>query len=62
MLNRFTADYLDQLGIADFRPAPKVSGRLASYRIDQESGELTPLEVLEGGNRPMWVLITHLAD
>ncbi|WP_203309144.1 MULTISPECIES: FliI/YscN family ATPase [Sphingomonas] len=31
MLNRFTADYLDTLGIADFRPAPKVSGRLASY-------------------------------
>ena len=31
MLNRFTADYLETLGIADFRPAPKVSGRLASY-------------------------------
>ena len=31
MLNRFTADYLDTLGTADFRPTPKVSGRLASY-------------------------------
>ncbi len=30
MLNRFTADYLDALG-NDFRPAPKVSGRLASF-------------------------------
>ena len=36
------------------------SGRLASYRIDQESGALTPLETYEGGNRPMWVLITEL--
>jgi len=31
MLNRFTNDYLETLGIADFRPAPKVSGRLSSY-------------------------------
>ena len=31
MLNRFTADYLESLGAADFRPAPKVAGRLASY-------------------------------
>lgn len=31
MLNRFTTDYLETLGVADFRPAPKVSGRLASY-------------------------------
>ena len=30
MLNRFTGDYLDSLGMA-FAPAPKVSGRLASY-------------------------------
>ena len=34
------------------------SGRLASYRVDQDSGALTPLETYEGGNRPMWVLIT----
>jgi len=31
MLNRFTADYLDTLGQADFRPTPKVAGKLASY-------------------------------
>jgi 6-phosphogluconolactonase len=34
------------------------SGRIASYQIDQGSGELIPLETYEGGNRPMWVLIT----
>jgi flagellum-specific ATP synthase len=31
MLGRFTGDYLDALGSAHFTPAPKVSGRLASY-------------------------------
>ena len=31
MLNRFTADYLETLGNADFVAAPKVSGRLASF-------------------------------
>ena len=31
MLNRFTADYLDTLANADFRPTPKVAGKLASY-------------------------------
>ncbi len=31
MLNRFTAEYLETLGMADFTPAPKVSGRLASF-------------------------------
>lgn len=36
------------------------SGRLASYRIHPDTGELTPLETYEGGNRPMWVLITRL--
>jgi flagellum-specific ATP synthase len=30
-LNRFTADYLETLAAADFRPTPKVSGRLSSY-------------------------------
>ena len=34
------------------------SGRIASYQIDQGSGELIPLETYEGGNRPMWVLLT----
>ncbi|MBS0478223.1 MAG: FliI/YscN family ATPase [Proteobacteria bacterium] len=31
MLNRFTADYLESIGAADFAPAPKISGRLASF-------------------------------
>ena len=31
MLNRFTGDYLDSLGLPDFTPSPKVSGRLASF-------------------------------
>ena len=31
MLNRFTGDYLESLGTADFAPAPKISGRLASF-------------------------------
>jgi len=37
------------------------SGRLASYQVDQDSGQLTPLETYEGGNKPMWVLITQLS-
>ena len=37
------------------------SGRLASYQVSQDSGELTPLETYDGGNRPMWVLIVKLA-
>ena len=31
MLNRFTGDYLDSVARADFAPAPRVSGRLASF-------------------------------
>jgi flagellum-specific ATP synthase len=31
MLNRFTEDYLGQMGAAGFSPRPRVSGRLASY-------------------------------
>jgi flagellum-specific ATP synthase len=31
MLNRFTEDYLGQMGAAGFSPQPRVSGRLASY-------------------------------
>ena len=37
------------------------SGRLASYQVHQDNGELTPLETYEAGNRPMWVLITMLS-
>ena len=37
-----------------------VSGRLASYRINGDTGELTPLETYAVGNRPSWVLTTSL--
>jgi 6-phosphogluconolactonase len=40
--------------------AGTASGRLASYRIDQQSGALTPLAVEEVGRRPAAVLATHL--
>ena len=36
------------------------TGMLASYRINQETGELTPLEKYAVGERPMWVLTTEL--
>ena len=36
------------------------SGRLASYRVNQETGALAPLDVIDVGNRPMWVLTTEL--
>ena len=38
------------------------SGRLASYRINGDTGELTPLETYPVGNRPMGVLVTSLGD
>ena len=42
MLNRFTTDYLETLGLADFRPAPRIAGRLASYDgLLMEAGGLT---------------------
>ncbi len=36
------------------------TGRLASYRVNQDSGELEPLEVYDIGREPMWVLIIDL--
>jgi 6-phosphogluconolactonase len=38
------------------------SGRLASYRINGDTGELTALETYSLGKRPMWVLVTSLGD
>ena len=38
------------------------TGRLAAYRIEADSGRLTPLEVYPVGARPMWVLIVPLTD
>ncbi|MCH9016368.1 MAG: lactonase family protein [Chloroflexi bacterium] len=35
------------------------TGKLASYRIDQDSGELEAGEVYDVGKGPMWVLITE---
>jgi 6-phosphogluconolactonase len=34
--------------------------RLASYRVNSDTVELTPLETYPVGKRPMWVLMTHL--
>jgi len=42
--------------------AGTASGRLASYRIHQETGVLIPLETYAVGNRPAWVLITRVGD
>lgn len=36
------------------------SGRVATYQIDQQSGELQPLETYTVGNSPMWVLFVEL--
>lgn len=36
------------------------TGRLASYRVNQDSGELEPLEVYGIGREPMWVLTIDL--
>src|SRR5207302_11264380 len=40
--------------------AGTASGRLASYRINQQSGALTPLAIEEVGQRPAAVLATRL--
>jgi len=40
--------------------AGTASGRLASYRISQQTGALTPLAVAEVGQRPAAVLATRL--
>jgi 6-phosphogluconolactonase len=36
------------------------SGRLASYRINSDTGALTPLETYVVGKRPMWVMVIEL--
>jgi 6-phosphogluconolactonase len=33
------------------------SGRLASYRIDSDTGQLTPLQTYDVGEEPMWILV-----
>jgi hypothetical protein len=42
--------------------AGAATGRLASYRLHEETGTLTPLETYSVGQRPMWVLTTRLGD
>jgi 6-phosphogluconolactonase len=36
------------------------TNKLASYRMNPDTGELTPMEVYDVGQRPMWVLITTI--
>ena len=36
------------------------SDKMASYRIDNETGDLTPLKVYEVGKQPMWITILKL--
>ena len=40
--------------------AGQASGRMASFRVNADSGELTPLETYPVGNRPVWVSILEL--
>jgi 6-phosphogluconolactonase len=42
--------------------AGAATGRLASYRIHNETGVLTPLETYAVGQQPMTVLVTRLGD
>ena len=42
--------------------AGTASGRLASYRIQGETGALTPLATYAVGQRPMAVLVIRLGD
>ena len=39
----------------------RASGRMATYRIDAQTGALCPLDVYPVGERPMWVLSVALA-
>jgi 6-phosphogluconolactonase len=40
--------------------AGSASKRLAAYRVNRDTGALTPLGTYDVGKRPMWVLITRL--
>ena len=40
--------------------AGSASNRLAAYRVNSDTGELTPLGTYDVGKRPMWVLMTRL--
>jgi 6-phosphogluconolactonase len=40
--------------------AGSASNRLAAYRVNSDTGALTPLGTYDVGKRPMWVLMTRL--
>jgi 6-phosphogluconolactonase len=39
-----------------------VSGNLVCYRVDKQSGALSPMETYSIGERPMWILPLNLTD
>jgi 6-phosphogluconolactonase len=41
--------------------AGQESGRMAAFRVNSDSGQLTPLETYPLGHRPAWVSITELS-
>ena len=49
---------LDPEGKFVFAAGGGDSGRIASYRINSDTGVLTPLETYSVGQNPMWVLMT----
>ncbi len=62
-IRRRIARLLDQIEEAMDRldwDSVRCTARLASYRVNGDTGELTPLETYSVGKRPMWVLITRL--
>jgi 6-phosphogluconolactonase len=60
--NRSPSNFsLDPVGRFIFA-AGSESGRLASYRINDETGALTPLATYEVGRRPMGMLAIRLGD
>jgi 6-phosphogluconolactonase len=53
--------FLVAAGSGPFRPTSAGNaGRLVTYEIDPATGALSPMEVYEGGNGPMWILLTEL--
>ncbi|HEU0020232.1 MAG TPA: beta-propeller fold lactonase family protein, partial [Dehalococcoidia bacterium] len=57
--DRPSAFSLDPAGNFIFA-AGSETDRLASYRVNNDTGVLTSLETYSVGRRPMWVLITNL--
>jgi len=54
--------FLVAAGSGPFRPRTTPDrDRLVTYEVDQTTGQLTPMEAYEGGNGPMWILLTRLS-